>query len=127
MKQLKLTVLAFFLLAAVGTSVQAQDSNNPWGISFGVNWLDAMNATGGVGEEIKDFLGTGDWGRSFVNVLSRASGEKYLSDGFSFRLIIGQCFDQFFSFTSNGNSLQNCQMIQQGLCIYSRIYSKFLR
>ncbi len=83
MKQLKLTVLAFFTLVLVGTSVQGQDANNPWGFSLGVNFLDAHPTNNDIGDGIKDFLGTAEWGDSFINVLSRVSGEKYLSDGFS--------------------------------------------
>ena len=82
MKQLKLTVLAFVLLASIGTSVKAQDANNPWGFSVGVNFLDRM-VTSPFEDSVKDFLGTGDWNDSFINVLSRVSGEKYLTDGFS--------------------------------------------
>lgn len=82
MKQLKLTVLAFLLLGAFSTSVKAQDANNPWGVSVGVNWLDNMTSSP-FGDSVKDFLGTSEWGASFVNVLSRVSGEKYLTDGFS--------------------------------------------
>lgn len=83
MKQLKLTVLALFMIATVSTNVSAQDSNNPWGFSLGVNFLDAMPTTSDFETGIKDFLGTSEWGDSFVNVLSRVSGEKYLNDGFS--------------------------------------------
>lgn len=87
MKQLKLTVLAFFLLASLGTSVNAQDANNPWGITFGVNFLDRMNSSD-FGDSVKDFLGTNEWGDSFLNVISRVSGEKYLSDGFSLNVAV---------------------------------------
>ena len=42
MKQFKLVVVALFALLTVG-SINAQDENNPWAVSFGVNIVDYYN------------------------------------------------------------------------------------
>jgi len=82
MKQLKLAVIAIFTLVTV-SNVTAQDSNNPWAISIGVNAVDVRNPNG-FSEEIKDYYGTADW--SILNMISRVTGERYLDDGFTLQL-----------------------------------------
>ena len=41
MKQVKLAMLALFMFAGF-SSVNAQDANNPWAISFGLNAVDPI-------------------------------------------------------------------------------------
>ena len=44
MKQIKLAVIALFTFATVGT-INAQDSDNPWAVGFGVNAVDVRIPT----------------------------------------------------------------------------------
>lgn len=82
MKQLKLAVIALFTFATVST-VNAQDSDNPWVVGFGVNTVDFYN-TDSFGDQIKDLLGNGDW--NLLPSISRIHAEKYLEKGFSLQL-----------------------------------------
>jgi OOP family OmpA-OmpF porin len=45
MKHLNKIIIAVVLI--VGLNAQAQDSNNPWAVSFGVNALDTKTSAGG--------------------------------------------------------------------------------
>lgn len=78
MKQLKLAVIALFTLVTV-SSVNAQDSNNPWAFSLGVNAVDFDIHSGS--DKLNDFLGSADWNMS--KSISRFSVEKYLDKGFT--------------------------------------------
>ncbi|WP_298781309.1 OmpA family protein [uncultured Polaribacter sp.] len=82
MKRLKLAVIALFTLVAV-SNVSAQDENNPWAISFGVNSVDFYNGSD-FGDQVKDLLGNSDW--NMIPAISRISAEKYLEKGFSLQL-----------------------------------------
>lgn len=82
MKQLKLAVIAIFALVTV-SSVNAQDNNNPWAISFGVNAVDVRLGSD-FGDQLKDYYGTRDW--NVLPIISRVSAEKYLDDGFTLQL-----------------------------------------
>jgi len=82
MKQLKLAVIAFFALVTFN-NVNAQDSNNPWAISIGLNSID-INTNSAFSDQLKDYYGTGDW--NILPMISRITGEKYLSDGFVLQL-----------------------------------------
>ncbi|MDG2194986.1 MAG: hypothetical protein P8K77_09125 [Polaribacter sp.] len=82
MRNLKLTMVALFAFAII-SSVNAQDSNNPWVVSFGVNALDYKAGTG-LGDITKDYLGTLDW--DVLSSVSRVSVEKYFKDGFSLQV-----------------------------------------
>jgi outer membrane protein OmpA-like peptidoglycan-associated protein len=82
MKQLKLAVIAIFALVTV-SSVNAQDSNNPWAISFGVNAVDSRIGSD-FSDNLKDYYGTDDW--DILPIISRVTGEKYLDDGFTLQL-----------------------------------------
>lgn len=82
MKQLKLAVIAMFTLVTV-SNVTAQDSNNPWAISIGVNAVDVRSG-GDFSQKLKDYYGTSDW--NLFPMLSRITAEKYLSDGFTLQL-----------------------------------------
>lgn len=79
MKRLKLAVLALFAVVMV-SSVNAQDSNNPWVVGFGVNIVD-FRSTDGIGEQFKDLLGNKDW--NYTNSISRLNAEKYIKNGFT--------------------------------------------
>ena len=50
MKRIKIIAIALFTLAAI-VNVNAQDSNNPWAVSVGVNAVDVY-ATGGEATSI---------------------------------------------------------------------------
>lgn len=82
MKQLKLAVIAIFALVTV-SSVNAQDSNNPWAISVGINAVD-FRVPNDFSGQLEDYYGTQDW--DIIPVLSRITGEKYLDDGFTLQL-----------------------------------------
>lgn len=82
MKQLKIAVIALFMLA-FGSNVNAQDQNNPWAVSFGVNTVDFYNGSD-FGDQMKDLLGSKDW--NVLPSISRISAEKYLEKGFSLQL-----------------------------------------
>ena len=82
MRQLKLAVIAFFALATV-SSVNAQDKNNPWAVSFGVNVVDVRVPTD-FSDQVKDYFGTNDW--DILPTISRVTAERYLNDGFTLQL-----------------------------------------
>ncbi len=87
-----LSRLLFAMLLVLGYSnVNAQDQNNPWQITIGVNAVDAYPTgsgdltTGGFSSESfgEEFLNATDhW--NILPSLSTISVSKYLSDGFSF-------------------------------------------
>ena len=79
MKRLKLAVIALFALVTVG-SVNAQDSNNPWTVGFGMNVVD-FRVGDGFENIAKDYLGRDDWNTS--KFFSRVTAGKYLDKGFS--------------------------------------------
>ena len=58
MKNIKLAVIALFTLVST-YSVNAQDSNNPWAISIGVNAVDGRDG-GDFSGMLKDHLKTQD-------------------------------------------------------------------
>ncbi|WGH74450.1 OmpA family protein [Tenacibaculum tangerinum] len=80
MKQLKLAVMALFAFAAV--NVSAQDSDNPWAVSFGINTVDVRIPTE-FADYAKDYIGTGEWGSNTLPSISRITVEKYLNSGFT--------------------------------------------
>ncbi|KAB1160737.1 OmpA family protein [Tenacibaculum aiptasiae] len=82
MKQIKLAVIALFTFATVGT-VNAQDSDNPWAVGFGVNAVDVRIPTK-FGDYAKDYIGTSDW--NILPSISRITVDRYLSDGFTLQL-----------------------------------------
>tara|TARA_R110002073_G_scaffold325109_1_gene503748 strand:+ start:10678 stop:12045 length:1368 start_codon:yes stop_codon:yes gene_type:complete len=79
MKRLKLAVIALFALVTV-SSVNAQDSNNPWTLGFGMNVVDFRIPTG-FSDIAEDYLGRNDWNAS--KFFSRVTAGKYLNKGFS--------------------------------------------
>ncbi|MFD0993871.1 OmpA family protein [Tenacibaculum geojense] len=84
MKRLKLAMLAMVAFLAVNT-VNAQDENNPWAVSFGVNTVD-VRIPSEFGDYVKDYIGTSEWGDNTLPSISRISAERYLSDGFTLQL-----------------------------------------
>ena len=82
MKRLKIAVIALFAFVAV-SNVNAQDENNPWAVSVGVNIIDFYNGDD-FSDQVKDMLGNSDW--NFLPSISRISAEKYLDKGFTLQL-----------------------------------------
>ena len=83
MKRIKIVAIALFTLATI-VNVNAQDSNNPWAVSVGVNAVDVY-ATGGETTSFgEDLLYPGDW--NLIPTISRITAERYLSDGFTLQL-----------------------------------------
>ena len=82
MKNIKLAVIALFTLVST-YSVNAQDSNNPWAISIGVNAVDVRDG-GDFSGMLKDHLKTQDW--NFLPTISRITAERFLEDGFTLQL-----------------------------------------
>lgn len=79
MKRLKLAVIALFTLVMV-SNVNAQDSNNPWVVGFGVNAVDFISDDN-IGDKFKDLLGSTDY--NFISMVSRVTAEKYIKNGFT--------------------------------------------
>ena len=82
MKNIKLAVIALFTLVST-YNVNAQDSNNPWAISIGVNAVD-VRSTGDFSSKLNDHLTTQDW--NFLPTISRITAERFLEDGFTLQL-----------------------------------------
>lgn len=81
MKNLKIAIFAFLLFAGAN-SIQAQDEENKWALSFGVNMVDVAN--GGLGSNIKDYLGTKDW--NIIPAVSKLDVSRYMNHGLSVQL-----------------------------------------
>ena len=81
MKNLKIAIFAFLLVAGINTT-QAQDEDNLWALSFGVNIVD-VNEGGlsDIGGMVSDFLGTGDW--NAIPAISTISVSRYMNYGLS--------------------------------------------
>lgn len=85
MKHLNKLVLAIFMFA--GFTSQAQDSNNPWSLGFGVNALDGgrVSAAGSIQNQFSEYFNAKDnW--SMVPSISYVSVSRYVGDNFSFGL-----------------------------------------
>jgi outer membrane protein OmpA-like peptidoglycan-associated protein len=84
MKHLKKLLVATLIL--VGINSQAQDSNNPWSISFGANGVDTKVSA--VGNDSPKWIQLENvrenW--NFIPSVSYLSLSKYVGDGFSFGL-----------------------------------------
>lgn len=84
MKHLNKIIIAVVLI--MGLNAQAQDSKNPWAVSFGVNAIDTKTSAGG-GHGFLDrhfsqpFAVKDNW--NFVAPLSYVGVSKYLGDNFS--------------------------------------------
>ena len=92
MKKIQLAVIALFTLVTVN-NVSAQDSNNPWAVTVGINAVDVSSGVSFT-NGLKDFFGTGiddvndgymqDW--NILPTISRITAERYLNDGFTLQL-----------------------------------------
>ncbi len=85
MKHLNKLVLAIFMFA--GLSSQAQDSDNPWAFTFGVNALDGgrVSAASSVADQFSEYFNAKDYW-SVVPSVSYLSVSRYVGDNFSFGL-----------------------------------------
>ncbi|MGB1502051.1 MAG: OmpA family protein, partial [Flavobacteriaceae bacterium] len=85
MKRIKIVAIALFTLATI-VNVNAQDANNPWAVSAGINSVDVY----GGSEFFNDWLGFGDKNGNddynLIPTISRITAERYLSDGFTLQL-----------------------------------------
>jgi len=79
MKHLKIALLALLLITGF-SNVNAQDQNNPWAITLGVNAVDFYPQESTMFDE---FFNAGDHYNSLPS-LSKIAVSKYLADGFSF-------------------------------------------
>ena len=84
MKHLNKLFVAVLLLA--GISSQAQDSNNPWAISFGVNAVDTrVSAASKLEDQFSEYFNAEDnW--NVLPSVSYLTVSKYVGDNFSFGL-----------------------------------------
>lgn len=83
MKRLKLALMALFALV-IFSNVNAQDSDNPWAISIGVNGIDTHRAGGENSKFLNDMFFLGD--SNILPSISRVTAERYLGDGFSVQI-----------------------------------------
>ena len=84
MKHLNKLLVAMLMLA--GFSSQAQDSNNPWAISFGVNAVDTrVSAASSLENQFSEFFNANDnW--NIAPAISYISASRYVGSNFSFGL-----------------------------------------
>ncbi|MDC1505609.1 MAG: OmpA family protein [Winogradskyella sp.] len=84
MKNLSRLLFVTVLLISFSTS-NAQDKNNPWAISFGINAVDLypVGEDAPSGEYFDEFFNATDHWNTFASI-SRVAVSKYLSDGFTF-------------------------------------------
>ena len=84
MKHLKKLFAAALLFA--GMTSQAQDSNNPWAISFGANGVDTKVSA--VGNDSPKWIQLGNAKKNWniVPAISYVNVSRYVGDGFSFGL-----------------------------------------
>jgi hypothetical protein len=78
MKHLNKIIIAVVLFAGLNT--QAQDSNNPWAVSFGVNALDTRTDAGG-GNFSQPYKMKENW--NILPTISYLGVTRYLGDNFS--------------------------------------------
>ena len=88
-----LSRLMFVLLLLIGfNNANAQDDNNPWQFSFGINAVDLypVGENAPLGEYFDEFFNVTDH-YNILPSLSTISVSKYLNDGFSFGMIWSNC------------------------------------
>lgn len=83
MKTIKLCIICAILFSV--NLVQAQDENNKWALSFGINAVD-INKGGfnDFGNMVKDYLGTSDW--NVIPAISTVSVSRYMNYGLSVKV-----------------------------------------
>ena len=87
MKHLKVALLALFVVASF-SNVNAQDSNNPWAIGFGINAVDYFPTgfdAAGIGEFGSQFANANDH-YNIIPALSRVTVARHINGGFSLEL-----------------------------------------
>jgi OmpA-OmpF porin, OOP family len=84
MKHLKKLLVAALMFA--GMTSQAQDSNNPWAISFGANGVDTKVSAVGNDSPKWIQLGNAKENWNFIPSVSYLNVSRYVGDGFSFGL-----------------------------------------
>lgn len=78
-----LNKLFAFVLLFVGLNSQAQDSNNPWAITFGANAVDTrFSAASKIEDQFSQFYKVDNW--NYIPSVSALSVSKYVGDNFSF-------------------------------------------
>ncbi|MEI6864921.1 OmpA family protein [Flavicella sp.] len=83
MKKIKIGIICMLFLI-VG-SLQAQDENNKWALSFGVNAVDINNGgTNDIGHSLEDYVGTSDW--NILPAITTISASRYLNYGLSVKV-----------------------------------------
>ena len=84
MKKRKITILAFLLFAGVN-SINAQDKDNKWALSFGVNAVDASTAgLSDIGAMASDYFSTDDW--NVLPAISTIAVSRYMNYGLSVKV-----------------------------------------
>lgn len=83
MKQLKFFAAA---LMFAGFTAQAQDSNNPWAVSFGVNGVDTKISAEGNDKPNFVQLANANKNWNILPSVSYLTVSRYVGDGFSFGL-----------------------------------------
>ncbi len=84
MKHLKIAVLALLLITSLGNA-NAQDKENPWGFSLGVNAIDISTSS----DATSGYFGSYDFNGNDVNAvpwLSKFALTRYIGSGFSAEL-----------------------------------------
>ena len=121
MRKFKTAMIALFALVIV-SNVSAQDSNNPWAISFGFNAID-LNPNSTSGNNLEDYVGFQyDW--NILPSISRISVEKYINNGFTLQLAgsMNKLDKKVNDLYKKGKALTNAIELSE-LRIVSLIYS----
>ena len=82
MKHLSKLLVAALLFVGLG-NMQAQDQNNPWLVSFGMNAIDVYPTNQpGLGKWFDEYFNANDhW--NIIPTISQISVSRYVGDGFS--------------------------------------------
>ena len=104
MKHLNKLVIAIFMFA--GLSSQAQDSNNPWAISFGVNAVDGgrVSAAESVKNQFSEYFNAKDFW-NVVPSVSYLTVSRHVGDNFSFG--VTGSFNKIDKFVSEKSPMNN--------------------
>ena len=103
MKHLNKIIIAVVLI--MGLNAQAQDSKNPWAVSFGMNALDTRTSAGGGSSFLDSHFSDAFSVKNNWNVLPTVSYvgvSKYVGDNFSIGL--STSFNKLSSYVSYANS-----------------------
>jgi OOP family OmpA-OmpF porin len=103
MKHLNKIIIAVVLI--MGLNAQAQDSNNPWAVSFGVNAMDTRTSAGGGSSFLDNHFSDAFAVKNNWNVsptISYIGVSKYVGDNFSIGL--STSFNKISKYVSYKNS-----------------------